>query len=53
LILPQEAVFIESEVAENDTQKTVDKAADWIEDVGGNIPLKDYALDRMILPLVC
>jgi len=44
---------IELVVAENDTQKTANKVADWIEEVGGNIPPDDYALDRVILPSVC
>ena len=44
---------IELEVSENDTQKTANEIADWIEEVGGNIPPKDYALDRVILPSVC
>ena len=44
---------IELEVSENDTQKTADKIADWIEEVEGNIPPEDYAIDGVILPSVC
>lgn len=44
---------IELVITENNTQKTTDMIADWINDVGGNIPPDDYALDRVILPSVC
>jgi hypothetical protein len=44
---------IELVVSENDTQKTADLIADWVEAVGGNIPPDDYAIDGVILPKVC
>jgi hypothetical protein len=44
---------MELKISENDTHKTADKIADWIEEVGGNIPPEDYAIDGVILPSVC
>ena len=44
---------IELEVSENDTHKTTDMIANWIVEVGGNIPPEDYAIDGVILPSVC
>ena len=43
---------IELKISDNDTQKTADRIADWIEEVGGNIPPEDYALERVILPSI-
>jgi hypothetical protein len=40
-------------ITENNTQKTTDVIADWIVEVGGNIPPDDYALERVILPSIC
>jgi hypothetical protein len=39
-------------VSENDTHKTADKVADWIESIGANIPPGDDAVNRVKLPSI-
>ena len=39
-------------VSENDTHKTADEVADWIDSIGANIPSGEDAVDRVKLPSI-
>ena len=43
----------EIEITVNDTPKTTNLIANWIEEVGGNIPPEDYSINGVIVPKVC